>query len=470
MNYLKFISFSILAGLVVPAVAVAQMYSGSISGGMFTSTVVTPSFDSNHADDILTQINNFTIQAINYNQSGGSAVITATGEVQVQCFAYPCYPQTNTYYIRTFSTTSFLLKNRAWATLSALAVGDRINAYGYLDRDDQVMDALIVRDLDKPAVAQYVQIDNVQVQNVPGPYAPTSFTVSENTQYCPYQFFGGVCPFTTGNSRTYQIQVSFSTTLLYANRTAMPLPEIRAGDRVNVYGVLNPTTNTVDATVIRNLSRDGNIFTPPPMSTNQAPVITSVSGPNFLPLGQNGTWTISAYDPDTTQLTYYVRWGDELYGYGNNAAAVPQLLTQTGTFTHAYAMAGTYTVTFTVADQYGKQATSTLTVTVSGSGQISVPQLNQLSPIYGPVGSYVTVYGSGFASTGNIVYFGSGAITGVSSYDGKALSFLAPQYLSPYCAPGMYCAQYVVNVTPGTYEVSIDNGFSRSNVVTFGVQ
>ena len=105
---------------------------------------------------------------------------------------------------------------------------------------------------------------------------------------------------------------------------------------------------------------------------NNAPVITSISGPTSLSLGQSGTWTVNAYDPDNnTSMTYSVDWGESTYPtcnypYTCNAAAVSPSYFQTSTFTHVYSNAGTYNVTFTVRDGTGLTVTKTATVVVGG--------------------------------------------------------------------------------------------------------
>ncbi len=531
----------------------------------------------NDNDDIV-QLNNLTITSITSLSSiQGASVITAQSP-GIAClkyfdarasagFAYPC-PASQVYQIRAQASTVLLLRTRARATINDFAIGDHINVYGFLDASSGVnVDALIVRDLDKPVVGgYYTQFNTLEVQSAPGPYRPSTFKVS-------------------GPQGGYQITVTAQTSVLDRNRRLLPLAEIAAGDKVNVYGLYNPAAQSFVAAVLRDLSRPG-VTPPPPVgglsyslttdsnvysvdqpitatltaynnssqsqtlqfnsgcqaayvinpvgydstagqactlsltavtipaysthvwtlvhqpysyrlnpgsytltarvigygsattnftvgggsSGTTQPVITSVGGPTSLQVNQTGTWTISAYGNQNSQLTYYVTWGDEqMYG---NAAMAPQQQNyiQTGTFTHSYGLSGMYTVTFTVRDQFGQSATSTLTVNVGAGGTIA-PTLNSLSPSYGPVGTFVTAYGSGFPSTGNSVYLnGYAAITNVTSYDGHTLSFTIPQYLSPNCASGMYCPQYMVSVVPGVYQISINNGSMLSNSVTFVVQ
>ena len=88
---------------------------------------------------------------------------------------------------------------------------------------------------------------------------------------------------------------------------------------------------------------------------NTAPIITSVEGPNSLPIGTSGTWTLRLNAPTGSYVTTSVVWGDEgLYGH---QASVPQSMFvavgQVVTFTHTYHASGTYTVRFTVSNNAG---------------------------------------------------------------------------------------------------------------------
>lgn len=47
----------------------------------------------------------------------------------------------------------------------------------------------------------------------------------------------------------------------------------------------------------------------PSSSANRSPVISEVSGPTSIVMGQSGTWTVNATDPDNDSLSYRVIWG-----------------------------------------------------------------------------------------------------------------------------------------------------------------
>jgi hypothetical protein len=90
-----------------------------------------------------------------------------------------------------------------------------------------------------------------------------------------------------------------------------------------------------------------------------APVVSGVSGPSYLYVGQTGTCTVSAYDPEGGSLSYRVIWGDEPNGIASVAAA-----SQTATFTHIYYDSGNYTPTFTITDNESLTAQTSISVEV----------------------------------------------------------------------------------------------------------
>jgi len=102
---------------------------------------------------------------------------------------------------------------------------------------------------------------------------------------------------------------------------------------------------------------------------NSPPVITGVGGPTSLNVGEAGTWTVSAYDPDGNYISNSVSWGDGLgqAQQGQSAAS------STATFQHTYSAAGTYTITFTVTDSLGASTQSSITTTVTGTAPSDQP-------------------------------------------------------------------------------------------------
>lgn len=102
---------------------------------------------------------------------------------------------------------------------------------------------------------------------------------------------------------------------------------------------------------------------------NKPPAISSVSGPTTLAVGQTGTWSVKATDPENGALSYAVSWGDEMAAGSNillGYAGAPVSL-QASTFTHVYSQAGVYTVVVTVTDSAGVSATTSITVQVGAA-------------------------------------------------------------------------------------------------------
>ena len=98
-----------------------------------------------------------------------------------------------------------------------------------------------------------------------------------------------------------------------------------------------------------------------------APSISGLDAPASLSVGQTGTWTVRLNTTNTGNLSYSVVWGDEVWGTSaSNASkyAAPSIAAS-GSFTHAYQTAGTYSPKFTVSNSSGSAQTSA-TVTVGG--------------------------------------------------------------------------------------------------------
>jgi len=112
-----------------------------------------------------------------------------------------------------------------------------------------------------------------------------------------------------------------------------------------------------------------------------------------------------------------------------------------------------------------------------------------ISPSAGPVGTSVTITGTGFTDD-NTIYFAGGAIqhvpaTTVYTYGQlgfacngypncsaplQSITFTIPEAIGQYCAPGMYCTMLARMVTPGTYDISVGNDtYGKSNALQFTV-
>ena len=92
-----------------------------------------------------------------------------------------------------------------------------------------------------------------------------------------------------------------------------------------------------------------------------------MSGPTTLKIGESGTWTINASDPENGPLNYSVHWGDEPLTAVPVAGApsAERAYNQTATFTHIYSRAGTFYPKFWVRDNAGNTQWTSLSVTVT---------------------------------------------------------------------------------------------------------
>ncbi len=106
--------------------------------------------------------------------------------------------------------------------------------------------------------------------------------------------------------------------------------------------------------------------TPPVTTVGMPPVIGNVTGPTTVLVSQEGTWTVTATDPNNDDLSWSVDWGD-----GRSAETCklnPPLGTSqnwTYTFSHSWTTVGTKNVTFYVGDCHGNTVGKGITVLVA---------------------------------------------------------------------------------------------------------
>jgi hypothetical protein len=104
----------------------------------------------------------------------------------------------------------------------------------------------------------------------------------------------------------------------------------------------------------------------------------------------------------------------------------------------------------------------------------AAPIINSMTPIQGPIGTIVALYGSGFTSS-SVAHISIGGMSGNTisvSSDGTRLSFAVPSYIGPYCRPGVMCMMYASQlVVGGVYQISVSDftGKFTSNSVSFTV-
>ena len=97
------------------------------------------------------------------------------------------------------------------------------------------------------------------------------------------------------------------------------------------------------------------------------PVITSVTGPSHVVEDTDNTWTINAYDPKNTALSYSVDWGDEPATFAKKLGLKKEPVTQTTTLSHTHEDPGTYHIVFTATNEAGHSVTSKTSVIVDAA-------------------------------------------------------------------------------------------------------
>ena len=126
---------------------------------------------------------------------------------------------------------------------------------------------------------------------------------------------------------------------------------------------------------------------------------------------------------------------------------------------------GTYSVS--VSNTAGTSNATAYTVTAQGSS----PSIASINPASGAAGTLITLNGSGFTGSDDVM-IGGGAISNLSvGANGAQLSFTLPDGVGAYCAPGMACPMYFRLLTPGPYQISVKDVSSgnMSNSVGFTI-
>ncbi len=222
-------------------------------------------------------------------------------------------------------------------------------------------------------------------------------------------------------------------------------------------------------------------------SINNRPVISGLDAPTTLNVGQQGTWSVRATDVTGGGLSYSVEWGDEMR-IGTTAsanAALTATYSQTSTFTHTYNTPGTYTPFFTIRGSNGQSAQISANVTVIGPSITQAPMISSIYPTSGPIGTLVTIYGSGFTTGSNLygtsggsvstntVLFAGGPINGVATNGTSTLYFNVPSSVGADCPANgqanVMCPMSIRLITPGTNTVLVRNQNGVSNAVVFTV-
>jgi hypothetical protein len=297
-----------------------------------------------------------------------------------------------------YNDTILLQRNRERAKLVEFQVGDKINVYGFMEKDNNGIDALIVRNLDlprrnigKPTVispnggeewqlGSYQEIrwtgfnsKKVNIELIDCTRAiseivcPTSakYVIAENIDNVGY-FKWNVGKILRGyNGRliivedSYNIDPQQNPNIIRASDYKLPTSE----DNPPVYYKI--IVKSADG---REYDESDNYFK---IVTSQskylAPVILGFSGPTKLRVGEKGKWTIEAKDPQGGYLYYRIKWGDEpQYASVVDLESTRMYLSgQKLEVEHIYNEPGFYNVYVKVTNDYGLSTEAKLTVNVT---------------------------------------------------------------------------------------------------------
>lgn len=282
---------------VLPAAPAAVAVPVQLRSAVLSAPAI---FDEDRSDDEIVQYNNLRVENVAMESSGTAfiAIITAASDIGVSCLKFqsessggttaPCpVPPSILYSIRVDENTRLLLRNRAKATIKDFTVGDHINVYGFTDRDTGAIDALIVRNLDKPARKKFIQLNNAEVIAVPlTSELPATLVVVQRSptpclEYgeegagksvpvpCPLGREKAVpqssaaMPIPTQEPMAtaaayymeYSVTVTSNTKLMDRVRSAISLKEVAIGDILNVYGTSDSFSAVISALIVRDLSK-----------------------------------------------------------------------------------------------------------------------------------------------------------------------------------------------------------------------
>lgn len=254
----------------------------------------------------------------------------------------------------------------------------------------------------------------------------------------------------------------------FGTMTAANVVRFQQEQGLTPVGIVGPYTRAAIARLCGQGGNTSTTFRASP-TNGQAPLLVS--------------FTVDALPSGTDQGSISIDFGDGQTGkpspiYCFAAPCSPVMSTQ-----HTYTAAGTYTAKLLSDNNYCapgmfcalmyREPTVLGTVVITVRATQSAPTISSIAPTQGPVGTQVAIYGSGFTQD-NRVRFGSGGAVHVPSYNnGTLLYFTVPTYVGPCDWVGdtseIRCLAAASQVTPGMYQMSVDNSNGQSNVTNFTV-
>lgn len=447
-----------------------RVFAGVMSGAFAALLVLSVPARAQEEGDII-QFNNLIVQSVSGTAAPAEIVAVRQQAVEPQpctrfesrdaktglrglCPLPPGTPAASAeirYRIAVDAETILMLRDRQTGTLADFSAGDRLNVFGFY-REDGAIRGLVIRNLVKPLPKYFIQLNNVEVVKMSAQEPRTLFVVRRPELPC--QKFESErkmefpCPLgipasekeqaiqgisisdelkpIIGFSGTYEVRLTAKTILLDRDRKTIPFTAIAIGDRLNVYG----THTTADARII------------------EAEIVRDLSKPEKAPDAER-------FDGIITQInqgdgSFVLRLRDGTLVTVTNPVAIDSFVSVRG-----------------ILDKIAKTIEKVSEIALrTKEEQDAIPVIVQLNPGAGPIGTRVTIRGSGFTPTGNDINFAQvpRAIANLASPDGKTLAFTVP---ATPCPPNAFCAQVVLQ--PGSYTVTVSNKNGVSNSAQFQV-
>lgn len=338
------------------------------------------------------------------------------------------------YIVRADAGTIFLNREKVRISLSDISVGDELNVYGAIGNQTEIIEADIIRNLSKPPKP-------VTPEQIRGTITQVNSDGSFMLQMEDGRVITVKNPFQVGAS------VSVKGILDGISGILSNISEILIKSRVPEQGTVKIRTSSELQGVVGKYFNA--LFE---ASGGSTPYEFSVSAgilPPGLTLQKPTIACIQAPCPQPSPTSIFLQ----------------------GTPTSA----GTYKFQITAKDSLGNTGSGTFAAAVrSDSTSPSGPTILNISPASGPVGTKVTLTGSGLYTAGgggalfrNDIFFNDTLIWPSVNFskDGTKLEFEVTGPTS--CNPPLGCSY--VPLSRGEYAVYILNGIGRSNSVMFTV-
>lgn len=417
------------------------------------------------------QFNNLTVKQV-INDNGFKTIV---GEAPGNCIRFravdssigstvPCpVGSTPTYSIRVDGETKLLLRTREPAQVGDFISGDKINVYGLwsdvFSAKDGAIQGLLVRNISRPEEKRHIQLDNVELVGTSATTTPATLIVFQRGIYPCYDF--GVtgaakrpfpCPAGMSSfsshpagknlSMTYELEtaskparkfailVTSATQLQGRTRGPLSLSDLHIGDALNVYGVLENDGATIEAEIIRDLTR--------------AP-----SGNGSGGLSETYEGIINQIYSGGERVSLRLRDG--------------RVVTMDNPFT-----AGAFVRVKGFFDTIEQNITRLTDVQVTSREiQRDLPVIFSINPGSGPAGTRVTIKGTGFSPVSNDINFANvpGAVRGLAAPDRSTLTFVIPSTVP--CPKDVFCPN--TKLEPTIYPVSVSNASGTSESAKFHV-